>query len=129
MITIPVDTKIIGKIKSKGPICIDGHISGDGEINGYLQLGKSCLWQGDIVADSILIEGRVEGNIIATKQLSIATEAVIHGNIISPNILIISGAVVNGHLIMKKPETPIRFINQSHASTPRANQDKQKATA
>lgn len=129
MITIPVDTKIIGKIKSKGPICIDGHISGEGEINGYLQLGKSCLWQGDIVADSILIEGRVEGNIIATKQLSIAPGAVIHGNIISPNILIMSGAVVNGHLIMKKPEPPIRFINQSHTATQSANPNKQKAMA
>ncbi len=129
MITIPVDTRIIGEIKSKGPICIEGHVSGKGEINGYLLLGTSCLWQGDVVAESIFIEGRIEGNIIAKKQISIASGAVINGDIFCPNILIVSGAVINGQLNMKKPEAPIQFIGQSSQTTKHTEQDKQKAIA
>jgi len=114
MITIPADTTLIGEIRSKGRIRVDGRIEGKGEIDGTLLLTRHCVWKGEVTADEIIIEGTVEGDIIARKQVAIHPQAKVRGSIVCPKIEIMQGASFTGSLKMGRPAAPIGLIENKN---------------
>jgi cytoskeletal protein CcmA (bactofilin family) len=112
MITIPANTTLIGEIRSAGRIRIEGRVEGTGDIDGLLLLTNECVWKGKLTADVVIIEGTVEGEIIAREKLEIHAKSNINGKVTSPLISIAEGAVVNGTLKMGKPEAPIGLIHK-----------------
>jgi cytoskeletal protein CcmA (bactofilin family) len=130
MITIPAETTLIGEIRSKGRIRIDGHVEGNGEIDGLLLLTQHCVWKGKLTADEVIIEGTVEGDIIARKKLAIYPNAKVSGSIICPNVEIMAGASFTGDLMMSRPKPPIGLLeNQQKKKGQIEKELKQAVTA
>ncbi len=91
-----------GTLRGKGNYKIAGRVIGECEIDGALLLDERGSWIGKIVADVVVIAGRVEGEIIARKQLELQASAVVQGNLESPVIAIDKGAKHDGSLKMPR---------------------------
>lgn len=89
-----------GILRGKGNYKVAGRVVGDCEIDGALLLDERGSWLGKIVADVVVIAGRVEGSIVARQQLELQSSAVVHGNLESPVIAIDKGAEHEGKLKM-----------------------------
>jgi cytoskeletal protein CcmA (bactofilin family) len=92
-------TKISGKLRFDGPARIDGTI--DGEVDGKeITIGESAVVTAQIRADSIVVCGKVKGEIIATQKIEIHPTAKIVGNITAPKLIIHEGAIFEGQCSM-----------------------------
>ncbi|MDH5378204.1 MAG: polymer-forming cytoskeletal protein [Gammaproteobacteria bacterium] len=111
MIVIPENTTFIGELRSSGRLRIDGHFEGDGYIDGLLVISSTCVWKGKAVADVIVVEGVVEGELVARRKLEFCSRADVSGTITSPEIAIARGARVTGELRMAAPQPPIGLVD------------------
>ncbi|HWN58810.1 MAG TPA: polymer-forming cytoskeletal protein [Methylomirabilota bacterium] len=92
-------TKISGKLRFDGPARIDGTI--DGEVDGKeITIGESAVVTAQIRADSIVVCGKVKGEITATQKIEIHPTAKIVGNITTPKLIIHEGAIFEGQCSM-----------------------------
>ena len=92
-------TKISGKLRFEGPARIDGTI--DGEIDGKeITIGESAEVTAQIRADSIVVCGKVKGEIIATNRIEIHPTAKIIGNVTAPKLIVHEGAIFEGQCSM-----------------------------
>lgn len=97
-----------------GPsIHIDGDVRGDedliikGQVNGTVRLAKNSVTIGsggsikaDVHAQSIYVEGVVEGDLYATDRVGIRKDAKVHGNIMAPSVSLDEGARFKGSIEM-----------------------------
>ena len=96
---LDLGTKISGKLHFDGPARIDGTI--DGEVDGKeITVGESAVVTAQIRADSIVVCGKVKGEIIATQKIEIHPTAKIIGNITAPKLIIHEGAIFEGQCSM-----------------------------
>jgi cytoskeletal protein CcmA (bactofilin family) len=94
-------SKISGKLSFDGPIRIDGNV--DGEINAKdnLTIGESAVVTAQIKAASIIVAGKVSGDIIAAQRIEIRPSAKVLGNLTSPVLVVHEGALFEGHCSMQ----------------------------
>src|SRR4249919_1207674 len=64
--TIGGDLKIIGNVTSKGEIHLDGHVQGDVHCVA-LFLGENSSIEGNVIADDVVIRGRLIGSVRALR--------------------------------------------------------------
>ena len=110
MLNISHNTTITGNIRSPGPIQISGNVKGNGTFDDLLVISPTCIWEGDIVADSIIVEGKITGNIIGRKNIQIASRAQIVGDISTPKLTIAPGAIIKSYVNMRPMPKPIELI-------------------
>ena len=113
MMTVSSDTTIIGALRSKGRIKVDGRVEGDGEVDGMVLLSPDSYWKGSVSADIVIVEGTVDGDILARNKLEIHPNARINGRLFSPMIFIGNGARVTGDVRMKGIGTLHMLTDQS----------------
>jgi cytoskeletal protein CcmA (bactofilin family) len=88
-------TKMSGQLHFEGSARIDGNL--DGEIDGKeITIGESAVVTAQISGDSIIVSGKVEGDITATQRIEIRATARIIGNITAPRLMIQDGAIFEG---------------------------------
>jgi cytoskeletal protein CcmA (bactofilin family) len=94
-------SKISGKLSFDGATRIDGQV--DGEINGKesLTIGETAVITAQIKAASIIVAGKVSGDIIATQRIEIRPSAKVIGNLTAPVLVVHEGAVFEGHCSMQ----------------------------
>ena len=91
--SISSSTTILGDIKAKEHLIINGTITGSIEIQDYnLFIGPSGKIEGDVHARSVRIRGHMKGRIEATDKVEITSEAYFTGNIKSKSISVEKGA-------------------------------------
>jgi len=110
MIRIPKTTTIIGELRCDGATRVDARIEGEGNINGVLLISDSCVWVGKIIADSVIVEGTIEGHVIARKKLQITSKAKITGKIAAPEMNIEEGAILNCEVAVSIADKPVESI-------------------
>jgi len=98
--TVTQDTIISGAFKSRGNVRFEGRLEGGGEVEGLLLIAVSAKWKGNIVADIVIVEGSVRGEVVARDKLIVLNGAIIVGNLYSPNIQIHPGARITGGMQM-----------------------------
>ncbi|MGR3301376.1 MAG: bactofilin family protein [Candidatus Scalindua sp.] len=102
MAYIAPDCKITGTIKFDGQMRIDGQV--DGEIitdNGELVIGKTCTVNATINTKSAIIEGRVEGKIIASGKVVLSQKAHFIGDLQAKILVVEEGVVFAGRCNVK----------------------------
>ena len=92
--TLSTDIHIKGNVKTSGDIQISGTVDGD-IIAHLLTIGEGSTVKGEIVADDIVVHGRVIGRVRGLKVRLTAT-ARVEGDIIHKTIAIESGAHFEG---------------------------------
>ncbi|MCA0274344.1 MAG: polymer-forming cytoskeletal protein [Proteobacteria bacterium] len=97
------DLTITGNVKTSGDIQIEGVI--DGDIRAHmLTVGESATIRGEIVADDIVVNGRVVGRVRGLK-VRLTSTARVEGDIIHKTIAIESGAHFEGSV--QRQEDPL----------------------
>ena len=103
VMTISKDTVIKGELRSKGKLKIEGKVEGSGLVEGTVLVARQGQWQGNLVADIVIIEGTVKGNIVAKQKFLMLSHAKVDGTVYSSNIHMDEGASITGKLQMKTP--------------------------
>ena len=104
MVEITREVAHIGK-----SVIIKGELSGsedlylDGEVEGSIELKQHSVTVGPngrakakIFAKSVVVEGKVDGNIAGSERVELCGTAVVHGDIATKRIVIAEGASFRG---------------------------------
>ena len=102
------ETVVQGTISSKGSLRIDGKVEGGVTEADCVVLGQKGEIQGDVTARSLVIGGKLVGNISAN-AVEILTEAHIHGDIKTSALSIAEGASFEGNCTMTKEQHVIEM--------------------
>lgn len=88
------DLHVTGNIKTTGDIQVEGTVEGDIRAH-LLTIGESATIKGEVVADDVVVNGRIVGRVRGLKVRLTAT-ARVEGDIIHKTIAIESGAHFEG---------------------------------
>ncbi len=101
--TIEIDAQMQGTLSFKDNVDlkINGSFTGTLEAKGTLTIGDSASVEAHITGDNIVIAGKVHGDIIAKKMLVLMPTAVLSGNISTPKLNIVEGAIFQGKCHMQ----------------------------
>jgi cytoskeletal protein CcmA (bactofilin family) len=94
-------SKISGKLLFEGATRIDGQVDGEISAKESLVIGESAIITAQIKASSIIVAGKVSGDIIASQRLEIRPSARVIGNLTAPVLFVHEGAMFEGHCSMQ----------------------------
>ena len=111
---LSADLVVTGNLKTSGDINIEGQV--DGDIRAHLlTVGEGATVKGEVVADDVVVNGRVIGRVRGLK-VRLTSTARVEGDIIHKTIAIESGAHFEGSVQRqddplsqggtKRPEAP-----------------------
>ena len=100
--SIEISAQMQGTLSFKDPVNlkINGNFNGTLETKGTLTVGSSGNVEAHIHGENIIIAGKVKGDIVAKKMLVLMPTAVLTGNISTPKLNIVEGAVFQGRCQM-----------------------------
>ncbi len=99
---IEINAKMQGTLSFKDPVNlkITGRFEGTLEVKGTLTIGDTASVEAHINGENVVIAGKVKGDVIAKKMLVLMPTAVLSGNISTPKLNIVEGAVFQGNCRM-----------------------------
>ncbi|MFA4981159.1 MAG: polymer-forming cytoskeletal protein [Candidatus Omnitrophota bacterium] len=99
---LDVDASMQGSLVFKDPVNlkINGRFEGTLHTKGNLMISEHAAVIADITGESIVIAGKVNGNISALKELKLIAPAVVVGDIKTPLLSVAEGAVFEGNCNM-----------------------------
>jgi len=89
-----------GKLTFEGRVRIDGRFTGEIFSNDTLEIGPDAELEAEIDVATVIIAGRVEGNIHARLRCDLRAPGVVVGNITSPIITMDEGVRFDGEMRM-----------------------------
>ena len=106
------ERSVIGSsISIKGDISGDENLLIEGEIEGKIvfhnhsvTIGQNGRIKAEIHGKTIAVDGNHEGNLFATEQLIIRQTGIVHGNIVSPRVVLEDGCNFKGNIDMSPKE-------------------------
>ena len=90
------DVEIKGSLKFSNDLIIDGKIDGEVSSDGSLTVGENAFVVGEIRTKSVVIFGRVQGNITVSERCELKSNAVLEGDIVAGTLSIEEGATFMG---------------------------------
>lgn len=95
---IEINAQMQGTLSFKDPVNlkINGNFNGTLEARGTLTIGGSAFVEAHITGENIIIAGKVRGDVIAKKMLVLMPSAVLTGNLTTPKLNIVEGAIFQG---------------------------------
>jgi len=110
---------IIGNVNSKGEIQVDGEIQGDIHC-GSLLLGDKSQVMGSVIAEDIVVRGRVVGSIRGLR-VTLQAQSHVEGDIFHQSLAIEQGAYFEGK--SRRSDDPLAEIKtaSSTAGSPRSD--------
>ena len=113
---IGTGTSIKGNIESSGDIRFDGNLVGNIKTKGKVVIGATGEVKGEVICNSSIVEGKIEGKILVDEILTLNSTSVILGDIVAKKLAIEPGARFTGNCNMSsgnaqpkeqpKPEEP-----------------------
>lgn len=94
--TLSSDVEIKGNIKFAGELTFEGKLDGEIQTDGTLLLGDSAVINGNINAQSVVVRGKVNGNINAKEKIEIKTKAELFGDIRASKLTVEEGVTFVG---------------------------------
>ena len=110
---IEINAKMQGTLSFKDPVNlkINGKFEGTLDTRGTLTVGETAAVDAHISGDNIVIAGKVKGDIVAKKMIVMMPTAVLNGNISTPKLNIVEGAVFQGRCQMMEEELDISELS------------------
>jgi len=94
--------KIDGTITIEGPTRIDGTVTGKLHSSDSVTVGPTgTIKAAEIRASTIIVGGKVEGNLVATEKVELQSRCEVVGDISSKSLLVEHGAIFHGSSKMK----------------------------
>jgi len=113
--------KIEGLLTGSGNFMINGEIEGECDIDGSVTLARGGFCKGLLKADTVIVAGTIEGDIVANGQVEIADTAKIMGTVTGEAIAVAEGAVVEGVMKTSGRTEPQEFVEKRNNEDGAAN--------
>lgn len=91
-----------GKLTFEGTVQIGGEFKGEIFTKDTIVINEGAEVKAEIEAETIIISGRVEGNLFARKKVIMHPPAIFKGTVTSPSLRIDEGVVFEGASYMPK---------------------------
>lgn len=92
--------KIVGKISFDGPAQIEGEVEGEITSRDTLTIGQSAVLKASVKGATVIVHGRVTGDVEATGRLEMLAPSRIDGDVTTATLVVQEGAVLNGRCTM-----------------------------
>jgi cytoskeletal protein CcmA (bactofilin family) len=109
---IGTGTRINGKLHFEGQATIDGEVEGEIIAQAHITVGQQAVVKGKVSAQSILVQGKVMAEVVAEKKLEIQPPGSVAGDVTTLSLVIGDGAILDGHVSMKKSEGRVFPLRQ-----------------
>lgn len=90
------DVEIKGTIKFAGELLFGGKLEGDISSDGALTLSDEAVVKGNLSVGSVVVRGKVNGNIVAKERIEIKAKTELFGDIRAPRLAIEEGVTFVG---------------------------------
>jgi cytoskeletal protein CcmA (bactofilin family) len=93
---LAADVEIKGTLKFSGELTFEGKLEGEIQSDGVLNLGETAVINGNINALSVVVRGKVTGNIVAKEKIDIKAKTEMFGDIRAAKLAIEEGVAIVG---------------------------------
>ena len=90
------DVEIKGTLKFAGELTFDGKLEGDITSDGTLNLSDNAVVKGNLNINSVVLRGKITGNVTAKERIEIKAKTELFGDIRSPKLVIEEGVTFVG---------------------------------
>jgi cytoskeletal protein CcmA (bactofilin family) len=90
------DVEVKGNLKFSGELTFDGKLDGEINTDGVLNLGDSAVVNGNINAQSVVVRGKINGNINAKEKIDIKAKTELFGDVRAAKLAIEEGVTFVG---------------------------------
>lgn len=91
------DAKFKGELTFDSSLKVLGLLEGVIRAGGEVTIGDGGLIKGDVEANTIVVEGTVEGDLIAKNKLHLTAKARVIGDVTAASLTVAEGATFIGH--------------------------------
>ncbi len=106
-------TVITGSISASASLRIEGEIKGKIVCHDNVTVGATGVVEGDVDAKSVIVGGKIFGNVTSQDRLILESQAGITGNIRAKRLLIEEGAFFDGKCSMKEiKDKPLTVVDK-----------------
>ena len=99
--TIGAAITIKGEVKGKGDVFVSGTVEGTVDLSdNEVTIEESGHVKGSVVANNVLVKGKVVGDIEAVDQLTIGSTGTVQGTIVAHRVQVEDGAKFKGRIDM-----------------------------
>ena len=103
MANIGKSISIKGDLTGNEDLVIEGKVEGKVELpNNQLTVGANGVVKAEISAKTVVVIGRVAGNVKGSERIEIQATGIVEGDVAAPRLVVAEGAVVNGSIQMTK---------------------------
>ena len=93
-------SRVSGKLNFDGTVRVDGQVEGEISAQDTLIVGERAVVTAQISGNTVVIRGKVTGDINARKRVEIRAPGKLFGNIVTPSLVIHEGVIFEGHCSM-----------------------------
>lgn len=90
----------MGDVISDEDLLLEGQIEGKVRGERSVTIGSGGDLEGDVAARTIIVGGKVRGQIVASERAELMATAVVNGSVQAPKIVIAEGAHLQGNVAM-----------------------------
>ena len=90
------DVEIKGNLKFSGELTFEGKLEGEINTDGTLHLGDSAVVNGNMNVGTVIVRGKVNGNILAKDKIEIKSKSELFGDVRSSKLVIEEGVTFVG---------------------------------
>jgi cytoskeletal protein CcmA (bactofilin family) len=90
------DVELKGTLKFAGELTFDGKLEGDINSDGTLNLGDNAVVKGTIDVGSVVVRGKISGNVIAKDKIDIKAKTELFGDVKAAKLVIEEGVTFVG---------------------------------
>jgi cytoskeletal protein CcmA (bactofilin family) len=108
-----------GELAGREDLFVDGEVEGSIELSGHgLTVGPNGRIRANIQAQTVVVFGRIEGNVRGSERVELRKSAVVTGDILTQRIMIEDGAFLKGGIDIQKPESKAEVRRELVAAAP-----------
>jgi cytoskeletal protein CcmA (bactofilin family) len=97
------DVEIKGTVKFQHDLIVDGKIDGDIQSAGNLTIGENARIKAEVKTGSVIVYGKVHGNLTAIERVELKSSAEVVGDIKAKTLTIEAGAIFVGKSTVGTP--------------------------
>lgn len=90
------DVELKGTLSFEGELTFDGKLEGDIHTDGTLNLGDNAVIKGTIEVGSVVVRGKITGNLIAKEKIEIKTKTELFGDVRAAKLIVEEGVTFVG---------------------------------
>ena len=90
------EARFSGKLVFEGAVRIDGKFDGEIHSDDLLLVGPSAEVRAEVHVGTVIINGYVEGNVVAKNSVEIKAPGRLRGNIVTPSLVVERGVLFDG---------------------------------